>query len=175
MTSHTSLIPTERIEKSILLIRGQKIILDHQLAELYGVTTSRLNEQVKRNIERFPGDFMFQLSFDEFNSLISQFATSKGQGGRRKLPYAFTEQGVAMLSSVLRSSRAVHVNITIMRAFVQLRKALASHVELSRKLDALEAKYEGHDEKIVLIFEAIRKLMMPPKPKKRRKIGFRLE
>lgn len=161
--------PPERIERSILLIRGHKVLLDVHLAALYGVTTKRLNEQVRRNRARFPEDFMFQLTADEIASLRSQFATSnKGRGGRRYAPYAFTEQGVAMLSTVLNSERAIQVNIEIMRAFVRLRQILASNAELARKMDALERKY---DAQFKVVFDAIRQLMTPPEPSKR-KIGF---
>jgi len=163
-------LPVERIETRILTIRGYRVLLDADLAEMYGVPTSRLNEAVKRNLARFPEDFMFQLSQEEADSLRSQFATLKtGRGKHRKyLPYAFTEQGVAMLSSVLNSEQAVQVNIAIMRAFVALRGMLTSNVELSRKLIALERKY---DARFKVVFEAIRELMEPPK-KPRRKIGF---
>jgi ORF6N domain-containing protein len=161
--------PTERIERSILLIRGHKVLLDVHLAALYGVTTKRLNEQVRRNRARFPEDFMFQLTAEEIASLRSQIATSnKGRGGRRYAPYAFTEQGVAMLSTVLNSERAIQVNIEIMRAFVRLRQLLASNTELARKMDALEKKY---DAQFKVVFDAIRQLMTPPEPNKR-KIGF---
>lgn len=147
-------------------------MLDADLAELYGVPTSRLNEAVKRNSARFPEDFMFRLTAGEHDSLISQFAISKpGRGGRRKLPYAFTEQGVAMLSGVLNSPRAVQVNVAIMRAFVALRRAAASHVALSRRLDELERRHGAHDEKFKIIFKAIRDLMDLPKTPRRR-IGF---
>jgi hypothetical protein len=167
-----SLIPTERIERLILLIRGHKVMLDSDLAELYAVTTKRLNEQVRRNLSRFPEDFMFQLTESETHFLRSQFATSKvGRGGRRYLPYAFTEQGVAMLSSVLNSERAIKVNIEIMRAFVRLRQILASNKELAKKLDELEKKY---DAQFRVVFEAIRELMKPPETK-RRPIGFLVE
>jgi len=169
MVNKKSLIPVDRIEKAILLIRGQKIMLDADLAELYGVETKVLVQAVKRNLERFPEDFMFQLSQEEFTILRSQIVTSSGWGGRRYRPYAFTEQGVAMLSSVLRSRRAIQVNIEIMRAFIRLRQMLASHVELARKLDALEKKYDAQFKQV---FEAIRQLMAPPEPK-RRPIGFR--
>jgi len=156
-------IPVERIEKAIFLIRGHKVMLDADLAELYGVTTKRLNEQVRRNLSRFPADFMFQLDAREASALRSQFATSKkGRGGRRYLPYVFTEQGVAMLSSVLNSERAIEVNIAIMRVFVRLREMMATHKELAFKLIELEERLEGHDEQIQNIFEAIRQLMMPP-------------
>jgi hypothetical protein len=143
-------------------------MLDSDLAELYGVATKVLIQAVKRNIDRFPDDFMFQLTKQELGNLRSQFVTSSW-GGRRYPPYAFTEQGVAMLSSVLRSDRAIHVNIEIMRAFVRLRQMLASNVELSRKLAALEKKY---DAQFKVVFDAIRELMTPPAPKKKRPIGF---
>jgi hypothetical protein len=169
MVNKKSLIPVDRIEKAILLIRGQKVMLDADLAELYGVETKVLVQAVKRNLERFPEDFMFQLSQEEFAILRSQIVTSSDWGGRRYRPYAFTEQGVAMLSSVLRSRRAIQVNIEIMRAFIRLRQMLASHVELARKLDALEKKYDAQFKQV---FEAIRQLMAPPEPK-RRPIGFR--
>jgi len=171
MVNEKSLIPVERIEKAILLIRGQKVMLDADLAALYGVETRVLVQAVKRNIERFPEDFMLQLSKEEVDFLRSQIVTlKKGRGQHSKyLPYAFTEQGVAMLSSVLRSRRAIQVNIEIMRAFIRLRQMLASHVELARKLDALEKKYDAQFKQV---FEAIRRLMAPPEPK-RRPIGFR--
>ena len=138
-----SLIPAERIEAAILLIRGQKVILDEDLARLYRVPTHRFNEQVSRNIARFPGDFMFRLSRSEFGVLTSQSAISRSWGGRRHTPRAFTEQGVAMLSSVLRSRRAVEVNIEIMRAFVRLRRILSTHADLARKLEDLDKKYDA--------------------------------
>jgi hypothetical protein len=169
MVNNKSLIPVDRIEKAILLIRGQKVILDADLAALYGVETKMLVRAVKRNINRFPTDFMFQLSKEEFDNLRFHFGTSSVWGGRRYPPYAFTEQGVAMLSSVLHSQRAVQVNIEIMRTFIRLRQMLASHVELARKLDALEKKYDAQFKQV---FEAIRQLMAPPEPK-RRPIGFR--
>ena len=169
MVNKKSLISVDRIEKAILLIRGQKVMLDADLAELYGVETKVLVQAVKRNLDRFPEDFMFQLSQEEFAILRSQIVTSSDWGGRRYRPYAFTEQGVAMLSSVLRSRRAIQVNIEIMRAFIRLRQMLASHVELARKLDALEKKYDAQFKQV---FEAIRQLMAPPEPK-RRPIGFR--
>jgi hypothetical protein len=162
-------IPPERVERRILLIRGQKVMLDTDLAELYQVQTFRLNEQVKRNRTRFPEDFMFQLTREEARSLTSQFARSnRGRGGRRTPPYAFTEQGVAMLSSVLHSERAVQVNIAIMRAFVKLREMLASNRDMARRLDEMEKKY---DTQFKVVFDAIRELMKPPE-KPRRRIGF---
>jgi hypothetical protein len=163
------LILVEVIERKIYLIKGHKVMLDRDLAELYQVPTRRLNEQVKRNLTRFPADFMFQLSDEEAENLRSQFATSStSHGGRRYLPYVFTEQGVAMLSSVLNSERAVQVNIAIMRTFVKLRQMLASNADLARKLAAMEKKY---DSQFRMVFDAIRELMRPPEPKKR-KIGF---
>jgi hypothetical protein len=165
--SKTLTIPVERIEKAILLIRGEKVILDKDLATLYEVSTSVLNKAVTRNIDRFPPDFMFQLTRKEFSELKFHFGISSW-GGTRKLPRAFTEQGVAMLSGVLKSKRAVRVNIEIMRAFVKLRRMLASNDELARKLEELEKKY---DEQFQVVFEAIRQLMTPPE-RERRKIGF---
>ena len=161
----------EHITESIFLIRGQKVILSTDLAVLYGVETRSLVQAVKRNLDRFPEDFMFQLSKDEHEFLKSQNVISKseGRGGaHRALPYAFTEQGVAMLSSVLRSKQAVHVNIEIMRAFVKLRRILASHEDLARKLTALERKY---DAQFKVVFDAIKELMRPPE-KSKRPIGF---
>ena len=173
---HNSLLPIERIAKKIYLLRNQKVMIDKDLAELYGVSTGRLNEQVKRNIDRFPEDFMFQLSRTESEILRSQIAIIKpGRGKHRKyLPYAFTEQGVAMLSSVLKSKRAVQVNIQIMRAFVKLREILSTHKELAQKLKELELKMDSHDQQIQAIFEVINQLISPlEKPK--RKIGFTIE
>lgn len=165
-------LPLERIEQRILSIRGQKVMLDVDLARLYRVSTKRLNEQVRRNLQRFPSDFMFQLTVEEYENLRSQFATSKQhRGGRRYLPLAFTEHGVAMLSSVLRSERAVQVNIAIMRAFVRLREILASHRDLARKLDELEERY---DAQFKIVFDAIRELMKPS-PKPHRRVGFRAQ
>ena len=165
----TKILPSERIERSILLIRGHKIMLDADLAVLYGVSTKRLNEQVRRNRSRFPDDFMFQLAAEEVRSLRSQFATSKqGRGGRRYAPLVFTEQGIAMLSTVLNSERAIQVNIEIMRAFVRLREMIATRKDLVRKLEALEKRY---DAQFRVVFDAIRELMKPPEPNKR-KIGF---
>lgn len=148
-------------------------MLDTDLAELYKVPTYRLNEQVKRNMNRFPPDFMFQLSRKEMDFLTSQNAMSNiGRGGRRTLAYAFTEQGVAMLSSVLKSDRAVHVNVAIMRAFVKLREVIATHRELAQKIDELEKKFEQHDHQIQVVFEAIRELLEPPRQASTRRIGF---
>jgi hypothetical protein len=169
MTTKTqAIVPTERIESRILLIRKNKVMLDSDLAWLYGVTTKVLVQAAKRNKGRFPQDFMFQLSRQEFQILRSQSVTSRQWGGRRYPPYAFTEQGVAMLSSVLRSKRAVLVNVQIMRTFVRLRQLLASHAELQRRLDQLEKKY---DRRFKVVFEAIRELMEPPE-KPGNRIGF---
>lgn len=172
MSKDTALVPAERIESMIFLIRGEKVMLDEDLAKLYGTTTKRLNEQVRRNMKRFPPDFMFQLTNQEVTALRSQSATSKraSRGGRRYPPLAFTEQGVAMLSSVLNSERSIEVNVLIMRAFVKLRQLLATHADLARKLDALEARY---DAQFKVVFDAIRELMKPPLPPKKRPIGFR--
>lgn len=161
----------ERIEKKIAFIRGQKVMFDADLANLYGVPTKSLNLAVKRNKKRFPGDFMFQLTSEEFEAMRFQFETSKGRGGRRYLPHVFTEFGVAMLSSVLNSDRAILVNIEIMRTFGRLRQILSSHKDLAQKLKDLEKRIAGHDHHIRSLFEAIRQLMKPP-PVKTRKIGF---
>ncbi|NOT96622.1 MAG: ORF6N domain-containing protein [Nitrospira sp.] len=167
----SAVIPCERIERTILVIRGHRVMLDADLAKLYGVTTFNLNKAVKRNSDRFPEDFMFRLSAQESAALTFQIGISKstGRGGRRYAPYAFTEQGVAMLSSVLRSKRAIHVNIAIMRAFVQLREMIGSNKALARRLTDLEKKYDGQFR---IVFEAIRELMAEPEPKSRR-IGFK--
>lgn len=167
----SAVFPSERIAQTILLLRGHKIILDRDLAAMYGVSTRDLNKAVSRNLDRFPDDFMLQLTRSEFNDLKFQFGTSSW-GGTRKLPRAFTEQGIAMLSSVLRSKRAIHVNIAIMRAFVKLREFAASHKTLATKLEQLERKVGGHDGQIRSLFDAIRQLMEPPTPKSRR-IGFK--
>lgn len=176
-TSSVELVTAPAIEKRILVVRDRQVMIDEDLADLYGVETRRLIEQVKRNIERFPDDFMFQLSKEEAAALRSQTATSEtGRGGRRYAPYVFTEQGVAMLSGVLRSKRAVAVNIEIMRAFVELRRAAASYVAIERRLKDLEretsAKLGQHDKQLAQIFQALRQLISPP-PRPKRQIGFR--
>jgi len=158
----------QRIDSHIYLIRGQNVLLDADLAALYEVEVKVLNQAVKRNIERFPEDFMFQLTKQEVNNLRSRIVTSSW-GGRRYPPFAFTEHGVAMLSSVLHSKRAIQVNVEIMRSFVRLRQMLTGNVELARKLAALEKKY---DSQFKVVFDAIRALMKPPEPKKKRSIGF---
>jgi len=171
----TNIVPSRQIERLILLSRGHKVMLDADLADLYGVETRVLIQAVKRNFKRFPADFMFQLSLEEVKVLRSQSVISKGsRGGRRYLPYVFTEQGVAMLSSILNSERAVEINIEIMRAFVRLRGMILSNKDLARKLDALERKLQSHDVHIRSLFDAIRQLMTPIEPKKK-KIGFLVE
>ena len=169
MAGERVIIPTERLERHIFLIRGEKVMLSTHLAQLYDVEPRALVQAVKRNLERFPEDFMFQLSAKEFADLKSQIVTSSWGGVRRAAPYAFTEQGVAMLSSVLRSERAVMVNIEIMRAFVRLRRMLATNADLARKLALLERRY---DAQFKVVFDAIRELMTPPEPRKKRPIGF---
>ena len=169
-----ALIPQEVIERKIYLIRGHKVMLDNDLAKLYGTGTRDLNKAVTRNTDRFPSDFMFQLTKKEAQNLMFQNGTSRW-GGIRKLPRVFTEQGVAMLSSVLNSKRAIQVNIAIMRAFVKLRQILSTHKELAHKLSELERKIEKHDVKIQSIFEAIRQLMAPPPERPKSKIGFKQE
>jgi hypothetical protein len=178
MTHELISIPAESVESSILLIRSQKVILDRTLAKLYGVSTKVLNQAVKRNPERFPADFMFQLTMEEARELEaregrlrSQIVTLKKPRGKhiKYRPFAFTEHGILMLSSVLKSERAVQVNIEIMRAFVRLREILASNAELTRRLDAFERTYDGQFK---IVFEAIRKLMLPP-VHRRKPIGFR--
>ena len=173
MNKGAELIPMERIQNFIFLIRGEKVMLDSHLAELYGVDTGTLNRAVKRNIERFPDDFVFQLALQEVANLKCQIGISSSEHGgrRRSIPYVFTEQGVAMLSSVLRSKRAVQVNVAIMRAFVSLRRLLATNEALARKFAELERRLEGHDQAIKSLFDAIRELMSPP-VKPRREIGF---
>lgn len=174
MTPDAQLIPVAGMESRIHLLRGQRVMFDADLARLYGVETKALNKAVRRNADRFPPDFMFQLAEDEVAALRFQSGTSNGRGGRRYRPYAFTQEGIAMLSSVLRSGRAVAVNIEIMRAFVRLRGFLASQGELARKLAELERKYASHDNAIQEIFRAIKQLMQAPVPadKPRREIGF---
>ena len=165
------IVAVDTVSGRIHLVRGQRVMLDADLAELYGVSTKVFNQAIKRNIERFPADFMFQLSAAEFEILRGQLGTSSGWGGRRYRPYAFTEQGVAMLSSVLRSPRAVQVNIEIMRAFVRLREMLQANAELAKKLASLEKKY---DAQFRVVFDAIRELMAAP-VKSTKRIGFRAE
>ena len=174
----SNVVAVEVVATKILEIRGKKVMFDRDLAKLYGVATRNLNKAVKRNMERFPEDFMYQLTNEEVTNLKFQFGTSSW-GGTRKLPYVFTEQGVAMLSGVLHSKRAVQVNIAIMRAFVRLREILLTHKDLAAKIEALELKYKNHDMKlseydahIAAIFEAIKQLMAPPLVPEKPKIGF---
>ena len=169
MREKKTVVPLDRIENQIYLLRGHKVMLSPHLAVLYGVEPRALIQAVKRNRDRFPEDFMFQLNETEFLNLKSQFVISSWGGFRRAAPYAFTEQGVAMLSGILHSKRAVRVNIEIMRAFVHLRRMLATNADLARKLAILEKKY---DSQFRVVFDAIRELMTPPEPKKKRPIGF---
>jgi ORF6N domain len=164
MPKAQSVIPVERIASRIYLIRGHKVMLDTDLAELYGVTTGNLNLAVRRNPNRFPDDFVFQLTAAEFEDLLLQTARANTRGGRRTLPYAFTEQGVAMLSSVLRSDRAAEVNVVIMRTFVQIHQTLATNADLARRLDLL-------DRKVAVLYDTFQKFMQPDPPKKH-PIGF---
>ena len=170
--SERSIIPHEKIEQAIYLIRGHRVMLSPDLAAMYGVEPRALVQAVMRNSNRFPADFMFQLTAQETRALKSQIVISKSRGGARTPPYAFTEQGVAMLSSVLRSDRAVAVNIQIMRAFVKLRQLLATNADLARRLDELEKKY---DKKFRVVFEAIRQLMTPSAEPPKPPIGFATE
>jgi hypothetical protein len=174
MAESASLVTAEQVQVAILVVRGQKVLLDHTLASLYGVDTGALNRAVKRNIARFPDDFMFQLSADEVAALKSQSVISKGRGGIRKPPNAFTEQGVAMLSSVLNSERAVAVNVEIMRVFVRLRQVLATHEELARRLEAVEHEVGQHGEQLGVVVDVIRQIIEKPLSPTRR-IGFRDE
>jgi len=184
MPRRPAIIPTEHIASAIRVVRGHKVIIDADLAALYGVETRRLNEQIRRNLERFPDDFMFQLSAEETTALMSQFATSKpGRGGRRKPALVFTEHGALMAATLLNSPRAVEVSLYVVRAFVRLRETLAQHKDLAAKLDDLEKKLQGlavrHDSlaantrmQLKQVFEAIRELMSPPEPARKRSIGF---
>jgi hypothetical protein len=171
-----NVVPLERVERAILILRGHRVILDSDLAALYGVPVKRLNEQVKRNIDRFPDDFAFTLTEEEHEALRSQFATLKtGRGGHRKyLPRAFTEHGALMVASVLNSPKAVEMSILVVRAFVRLRQILATNRQLATKLDELERRIAAHDKNIVALFQTVRSLMaVPEKPKRR--IGFARE
>ncbi|MCP9470620.1 MAG: ORF6N domain-containing protein [Nitrospira sp.] len=164
----------EQIERRILMIRGNKVVLDADLAALYGVPTKRLNEQVKRNAERFPDDFMFQLTKEEAESLRSQFATSKrGRGGRRSLPYAFTEHGAIMAANVLNSKRAIHMSVYVVRAFVRMRQALITRTDMEKRLAEIEKTLIGHDAALRDLYEKIRPLLLPSPVLPRRRIGFR--
>ena len=170
--SRTALVAVRRVDSHILHLRRQKVILDSDLALLYGVTSKRLNEQIKRNAARFPSDFLFQLRPSELDSLRSQIATSnKGRGGRRYLPYAFTEHGAIMAATVLNSERAIEMSIFVVRAFVRMRQALMANQQIAAKLGELEARLEGHDADIKDVMEALGELMAPP-PRNPRRIGF---
>ncbi len=169
------LAPVRRIEEMIFLIRGQRVMLDSDLAKVYGVATKRLKEQFRRNVERFPPDFAFQLTNQELVNLRSQFATSSLHGGHRYLPLAFTEHGALMLATVLNSQIAVEASVRVVRAFVLMREQLAAHKELAQKLSELESRVSGHDESIQNLFEAIRQLVEPPLPEDRKQIGFMRE
>jgi len=164
-----AIVPVSRIERRIIFLRNQKVMLSHDLAELYQVETKQLTRAVRRNLERFPSDFKFQLTREESRNLRSQTGTSSGHGGRRYQPYAFTEQGVAMLSAVLQSPRAVAVSIEIIRVFVHLRELLASHADLRRKLEAMRRKY---DHQFMVVFDALRELMADERGKRRPPIGY---
>lgn len=171
-----AIIPATAIERRIHTIRDHRVMLDADLAALYQVETSNLNKAVKRNLDRFPEDFMFQLTKEEWDALTFQTGISNaGRGGRRTAPYAFTEQGVAMLSSVLNSQRAVQVNIIIVRTFVKLREIMGTHKELAHKVEALERKYQHHDEELKVVFSAIKKLLAPPAAAAKKRIGFRAD
>jgi phage regulator Rha-like protein len=175
MTNDKALVPVERIERLIYLIRGQKVMLDSDLAELYGVETKVLNRAVGRNVDRFPADFVFQLTLQEVANLRCQFGTSSsGYGGRRYHPYVFTEHGAIMAAMVLNSPRAVEMSVQVVRAFVRLREMLVSNRELAQKLAELERKLEGHDAAIRNLFEAIRQLLNSPEPT-RKQIGFHVK
>src|SRR2546426_7125690 len=168
--------PTRKIDKynvegAIYLIRGQRVMLDSDLAAIYGVTTKRLNEQLRRNRKRFPQDFAFQLTTEEFRNLRPQFATSKGRGGRRYFPWVFTEHGAIMLASVLNSDIAVQASVRVVRAFVRLREMVAANAQLAAKLEELERRLDSHDEAIVDLFAALKRLL-EPEPKPKREIGF---
>jgi hypothetical protein len=169
----TSAVSIDLVADTILVLRGQRVMLDADLARLYGVTTARLNQQVRRNAQRFPADFAFQLTDEEYGNLMLQNATSSW-GGRRKPPMAFTEHGAVMAASVLNTPRAVEVSVYVVRAFIQLREILSTRTEVARKMEELEHRLDGHDEQIEVILEAIRALMALPEPSERR-IGFRTE
>jgi hypothetical protein len=168
----TKIAPVKRIEDMIYLIRGQRVMLDFDLARIYGVTTKRLKEQYRRNVERFPNDFAFQLANQELANLRSQFATSSLHGGHRYLPIVFTEHGALMLVSILNSPIAVEASVRVVRAFILMREQLTANKELAVKLADLEQRVGGHDAAIQDIFEAIRRLVEPPLPENRREIGF---
>jgi len=173
-TKSLELVAAPAIEKRIFVVRGRQVMLDEDLADLYGVETRVLVQQVKRNAKRFPGDFMFQLTSVEAEALRSQFVISnEGRGGRRYAPYVFTEQGIAMLSGVLRSDRAIAVNIEIMRTFVELRRVAGSYAAIEKRLEEIERELGGHDEQLHQIFKTLRQLICPP-ARQKRPVGFRV-
>ncbi len=175
MISKVRSVSVEKIESLIILLRGEKAIIDSELAKIYGIPTARLNQQVRRNKRRFPSDFMFHLTAEEFDRLMLQNATSNPtRGGRRKLPLAFTEHGVLMAANVLNSNRAIRMSVLVVRAFVQLRKTLSAHKELTQRLNELEQKISGHDADLQTIIEAIHQIMAPPE-KPKRPFGFTVE
>lgn len=174
MESEQSLVPVEAIALSILVIRGQKVILDTDLAGLYGVTTRRLNEQVRRNKERFPGDFMFALTDEEKSEVVANCDHLRNVKFSKVLPYAFTEHGALMAASVLNTPRAVEASVYVVRAFIRLRELLYTHAELSHKLSELESRVDHHDDDIAMLLEAIHQLLTPPEPPPQRRIGYRV-
>ena len=174
MANETSYAAVKRIEDMIFLIRGQRVMLDSDLARIYGVTTGQLNQAVKRNVARFPGDFAFQLDSKEFTNLISQTVISSSYGGRRTLPWVFTEHGALMLGNVLNSKVAIAASVRVVKVFISMREQLAAHKELAGKLAELESRIEGHDSAIQNLFEAIRQLIEPPLPENRKQIGFHM-
>lgn len=174
MPKTAAILPLLPLEEMIHSIRGCRVMLDADLAKIYGVTTVRLNEQFRRNQERFPEDFAFQLTRGEWDNLRSQFAISKARGGRRYLPWAFSEHGVLMLANVLKSKVALEASIRVVRVFMLMREQLAAHKELAHKLGELEARVSSHDDAIEKLFEAIRQLIEPPLPENRREIGFHM-
>jgi aromatic ring-opening dioxygenase LigB subunit len=169
MSSHRRIA---NLESAIHLIRGHRVMIDSELAVIYGVTAKRLNEQLKRNRARFPADFAFQLTVQEFTNLKSQIATSNSHGGKRKLPWVFTEHGALMLASVLNSSIAVQASVRVVRAFVRLREMVAANAQLAAKLEELEQRFDSHDEAIANLFATLKQLLEPPEAPKRREIGF---
>jgi hypothetical protein len=176
MANETTYAPIRRIEDLIFLVRGQRVMLDSDLAEVYGVSAKRLNEQVRRNLNRFPVNFAFQLTEPEWEGLRSQIATSKkGRGGRRYLPWVFTEHGALQLANVLHSETAVQASIRVVQVFISMREQLSAHKEFAGKLAELEGRITGHDEALQNLFEAIRQLIEPPLPENRKQIGFMRE
>jgi len=175
MANETTYARIRRIEDLIFLVRGQRVMLDSDMARVYGVSTTRLNEQFQRNRERFPESFAFQLTVQEFTNLISQLAISSSHGGRRTLPWVFTEHGALQLANVLRSETAAKASIRVVQVFISMREQLAAHKELASKLAELESRIEGHDSAIQNLFETIRQLIEPPLPENRKQIGFMRE